>query len=163
MSWRMTLLLLAPLGACATAAKSAAEQGQALQHDLVQVVDVEYTDATVLVHALQSTLTENEEGGLRVAADPRSNRILLSGSADAVERAVGVIERLDRPQTEHVAVLRLENIHAQELASVLTMLLQERTVMAYGQHHLLATGTEEELARMRELVAELDRTAGEDS
>lgn len=160
MDWKMKLLLLAPLFACATPAEMARRRGEATEAEhCVRVMDLRHADAGQVAQSVSMVFSERKEPSLRVAHDPRGNRVILAGPPDRVQAAAEVVERLDRQRPAHSEVLRLEHANAQEVANALHALLQKRAAVAYGTGVLLVTGSPEEIELLRRLVAELDRPA----
>ncbi len=72
----------------------------------IEVVPLRYAQAGTLKklvnEALPASLKGSSDGakGLSVAADPRSNSILLSGNSNAIEKVRTLIEHLDQPPRE---------------------------------------------------------------
>lgn len=86
--------------------------------------------------ALESDLSGGEGGAdraslfaIEIITDDRSNRLIVGGTKDGIDRALAVIELLDVPPSqgfEEVRVYRLNEANAQNVGEILTNIFQER-------------------------------------
>ncbi|MNM56677.1 Type II secretion system protein D precursor [compost metagenome] len=125
--------------------RSNLERIDSLLRQLDQVSD-EPLQAMPLRHAsaadtaqLVTRLLAGEQGAdsAQVVADPRSNAVLVRGSADGRERVRALLKQLDQPSdTQHnsnTQVMYLRHANASEVVKVLRGLSQEGAVPSEGQ------------------------------
>ena len=136
---------------------------------------------------LITRLLEREQGtdGAQVVADPRSNALLVRGSADSRERVRALLAQLDRPSENlhntNTQVMYLRHANAAEVVKVLRGLSQEGAVPATegegegkdkpvmaasdsgirleyeeGTNAIVMVGPDSELAAYRSIVEQLD-------
>jgi hypothetical protein len=80
------------------------------------VVALKYTRALDLSQILQLALNSNRPGAaVRIIADPRTNSILVTGTAAEINQVKDLIRKLDTPQAESDVPLRL---HVYQLQSI---------------------------------------------
>ncbi|UCJ18930.1 type II secretion system secretin GspD [Pseudomonas sp. MM211] len=139
-------------------------------------------DTSVLI----TRLLASEKGGdsAQVIADPRSNALLVRGSADSRERVRALLAQLDRPggelRSSNTQVIYLRHANASEVVKVLRGLSQEapqapgegaegvqaarlpisdsgvRLEYEEGTNAVVMVGPDSELAAYRSIVEQLD-------
>ncbi|MCW2291422.1 general secretion pathway protein D [Pseudomonas sp. BIGb0408] len=139
-------------------------------------------DTSVLI----TRLLASEKGGdsAQVIADPRSNALLVRGSADSRERVRALLTQLDRPggelRSSNTQVIYLRHANASEVVKVLRGLSQEapqapgegtegvqaarlpisdsgvRLEYEEGTNAVVMVGPDSELAAYRSIVEQLD-------
>ena len=110
----------------------------------------------------------------RITADPRTNMLLLTGTADQLEAVKKAISLLDVPvlfPEQNAHLLRLKNIDAGDAARALTQLIMTApgawgsstahpvrpSVVAHDEtNSLLISGSEGDYTKLRRLVEEMD-------
>lgn len=135
---------------------------------------------------LVTRLLAREQGadGAQVVADPRSNALLVRGSADSRERVRALLAQLDRPSdslhSSNTQVIYLRHANASEVVKVLRGLSQSGAVPAEGEgqgketpvamasdsgirleyeegtNAVVMVGPDSELAAYRNIVEQLD-------
>lgn len=135
---------------------------------------------------LVTRLLAREQGadGTQVVADPRSNALLVRGSADSRERVRALLAQLDRPSdslhSSNTQVIYLRHANASEVVKVLRGLSQSGAVPAEGEgqgketpvamasdsgirleyeegtNAVVMVGPDSELAAYRNIVEQLD-------
>lgn len=147
----------------ATAAKQDAipDAGRGAQL-VTRVVTVEHINAAQLVPILRPLLPQ--EGHL--AAIQPTNRLIVTDTADNIDRLLRIIQRVDRPAESETEVVRLEHASAAEVVRILGSL--EPAQQAQGgeagtrlaadtrTNAVLVRGDRESRLRMRMLIANLD-------
>jgi general secretion pathway protein D len=94
----------------------------------LEVVALRFAPADELARRVRDALAApgEERGGLRVAADERTNTLVLRGAPDEVRRARTIVARLDQappPGSTRVNVYHLRYADAESLARVLARLV----------------------------------------
>ncbi len=114
-----------------------------------------------------------EEQKVKLLVDPRSNSVVISGSAAGVESAAQMIEQLDilpNTQPKEVRMIELKSAEARSVVPMLTDLLtdvmrnargsnyvlQSRIVADTNVNRIIVTGTSDELQQINALVQRLD-------
>ncbi|MEX2576672.1 MAG: type II secretion system secretin GspD [Halofilum sp. (in: g-proteobacteria)] len=94
----------------------------------VDVVNVEHASAQEIVRILGTLQSQQEGGGIRAAADARSNRVLLSGPEEERLRVRTLIANLDTPleREGNTRVVYLKFGNADELVGLLTGIVEAR-------------------------------------
>lgn len=106
------------------------DQGVAPETEIVSLHFAVATDVVELIRDMQqSRRAATEEGNVNrssINADPRTNSVLISGSARQREQLRTLIEQLDRPreQTGNTRVVYLEYANATRLAEVLGQVVE---------------------------------------
>jgi general secretion pathway protein D len=106
------------------------DQGVAPETEIVSLRFAVATDVVELIRDMQqSRRAATEEGNVNrssINADPRTNSVLISGSARQREQLRTLIEQLDRPreQTGNTRVVYLEYANATRLAEVLGQVVE---------------------------------------
>ncbi len=99
--------------------------------------------------------------GTIVVADKRTSSILVTGSAEAIDRARATIATLDAASTLRNTRLPMRYVKASEalkaLQATLTIAPPQSIFAADQQNQLLVTGTSDFLAQAQALVAHIDR------
>ncbi len=131
---------------------------------VTRVVTIEHVNAAQLVPILRPLLPQ--EGHL--AAYQPTNRLIVTDSADNIQRIMQIIDRVDRPVESDIDVVRLEHASASEIVRILGQLenqAQQGQEQTGGRARLAAdtrtnsvliSGSREERLRMRGLIANLD-------
>ena len=118
---------------------------------------------------------------LRITGDPRTNRLLVSGSKEDIEAVAAAVNLLDAavpaqaapaPAKETVVMIRLEHAKANEAAGALMNLYARRTtgrstpgprvVPDARTNSLLVAADDETLAAVRDLISLIDQPAPAD-
>ena len=153
----------------------------------LQVMPLQHASAAD-TSALITRLLASEKGGdsAQVIADPRSNALLVRGSADSRERVRALLTQLDRPggelRSSNTQVIYLRHANAGEVVKVLRGLSQEapqapgegegaegakvarlpvsdsgvRLEYEEGTNAVVMVGPDSELAAYRSIVEQLD-------
>ncbi len=151
----------------------------------LQVMPLQHASAAD-TSALITRLLASEKGGdsAQVIADPRSNALLVRGSADSRERVRALLTQLDRPggelRSSNTQVIYLRHANASEVVKVLRGLSQEapqapgegaeaaqvarlpisdsgvRLEYEEGTNAVVMVGPDSELAAYRSIVEQLD-------
>ncbi|MDQ7985554.1 type II secretion system secretin GspD [Pseudomonas sp. G34] len=151
----------------------------------LQVMPLQHASAAD-TSALITRLLANDKGAdsAQVIADPRSNALLVRGSADSRERVRALLKQLDRPGGElrasNTQVIYLRHANASEVVKVLRGLSQEapqapgegaegaqvarlpisdsgvRLEYEEGTNAVVMVGPDSELAAYRSIVEQLD-------
>ena len=151
----------------------------------LQVMKLQHASAADTAQ-LVTRLLAREQGAdsAQVVADPRSNALLVRGSADSRERVRALLAQLDRPSdTQHnsnTQVIYLRHANAGEVVKVLRGLSQDSAVPAEGEgegkaqavamasdsgirleyeegtNAVVMVGPDSELAAYRNIVEQLD-------
>lgn len=106
------------------------DQGVAPETEIVSLRFAVATDVVELIRDMQqSRRAATEEGNVSrigINADPRTNSVLISGSARQREQLRTLVEQLDRPreQTGNTRVVYLEYANATRLAEVLGQVVE---------------------------------------
>ncbi|WP_136163427.1 type II secretion system secretin GspD [Sphingomonas flavalba] len=93
-----------------------------------QAITLKYGTAEDVANAIRAVLGDGgQAGGPRIAADPRSNIVLIRGEASAMREARRIASALDQPggAAPTTRVFRLANSDAESLTEVLRGLLGE--------------------------------------
>jgi len=129
---------------------------------VTRVVAVEHINAAQLVPILRPLLPQ--EGHL--AAIQPTNRLIVTDSADNIDRLLQIIRRVDRPAESEIEVIRLQHASAAEVVRLMGSL--EPAQPAQGgeagarlaadtrTNAVLVRGDRESRLRMRTLIANLD-------
>ncbi|BDU10045.1 MULTISPECIES: type II secretion system secretin GspD [unclassified Pseudomonas] len=151
----------------------------------LQVIPLKHASAADTA-GLVTRLLAREQGGdaAQVVADPRSNALLVRGSADSRERVRALLAQLDRPgdnlRSSNTQVMYLRHANAAEVVKVLRGLSQAGAVPAAegegkdaapvpaasdsgirleyeeGTNAVVMVGPDSELAAFRSIVEQLD-------
>lgn len=150
----------------------------------LQVMPLKHASAADTA-GLVTRLLAREQGAdsAQVVADPRSNALLVRGSADSRERVRALLVQLDRPsdslRSSNTQVIYLRHVNAAEVVKVLRGLSQAGTVPAAegegkdapvpaasdsgirleyeeGTNAVVMVGPDSELAAYRSIVEQLD-------
>lgn len=99
----------------------------------------------------------------RIAADARTNTLIVRGNADDVQTAADIVALLDtppdkpRPKVKNLKLFRLRFASAPEIASVLHGLgIDARIVPVAKDNSLLVAGSEESTKEIGDLIVALD-------
>ena len=151
----------------------------------LQVMKLQHASAADTAQLVTRLLANQQAGDTaQVVADPRSNALLVRGSADSRERVRALLAQLDRPSdTQHnsnTQVIYLRHANASEVVKVLRGLSQEGSVPAEGDaegkdrpvamasesgirleyeegtNAVVMVGPDSELAAYRSIVEQLD-------
>ncbi|WP_187275983.1 type II secretion system secretin GspD [Parahaliea aestuarii] len=143
----------------------------------VSVIRLQHSKATDIVSRLQEVLpkkADNAQGKLLYTADDRSNSILVSGDEESVKPVIGLINRLDTPNTysANTQVVFLEYADAQSIAESLKAIsegIRSRDMQAgkpdiaviieVNEEHnaLIITATPTVIDEMRQVILQLDQ------
>ena len=129
---------------------------------VTRVVTVEHINAAQLVPILRPLLPQ--EGHL--AAIQPTNRLIVTDSADNIDRLLRIIQRVDRPAESEIEVVRLQHASAAEVVRILGSLEPAqgqqgaepgaRLAADTRTNAVLVRGDRESRLRMRTLIANLD-------
>lgn len=130
---------------------------------VTRVITVDHLDAAQLVPILQPLTPDAGH----LAAIKATNRLIVTDSADNIERLLRIIERVDRPAESEIEVVRLEHASASEIVSILGSLEPQRGQDAgrgsgarlaadTRSNSVLIRGGRESVLHMRTLIANLD-------
>lgn len=139
------------------------------------LIPLRHTDAETMADVLLGAV--NDRGGdLQVWPDARTNRLVVRGRPDAVERARTIVDRVDRPfeGEGRIQVLPVRHVDPDRLAEQLRQLASEeltsgvrggRTLAGRDfavsvhppTHSLVVQADPQTIDLVRELVAELDQ------
>ena len=138
------------------------------------LIPLRHADARATSEALLATVN-NRASELEVWPDARTNRLVVRGRPDAVQRARDFVDRIDRPfeGTGRIQVIPVRNMDADRLAALLTSLASQqatsdvrgaaslaRRPFAVSVHgptrSLVVQAHPDTIDIVRELVAELD-------
>ncbi len=94
----------------------------------IDVVELEHASAQEIVRILGTLQGQQEGAGIRAAADPRSNRVLLSGPSEERLRVRTLIANLDTPleREGNTRVVYLKFANADDLVGILTGITEAR-------------------------------------
>jgi type II secretory pathway component GspD/PulD (secretin) len=106
-----------------------------------RIVRLKSSDAQQLAEVVTSVLTTRgsygrASGGVQVAADARTNSLILNGSAAEVQTTVKLIEDLDSQdatETREVRVIQLKAGNAVQIAASLTAMFSSEVRGSYGE------------------------------
>jgi hypothetical protein len=133
------------------------------QRSQISVYQLHHIEARNAVLSLQSLLGLSESSGVRVDADPKSNRLFLYAPLATQLQVKGVLERLDAPPEpggdQQVKVFELYNSDATTLAETVSGLLdaEEVTISVDPRSNsLIAKGPEGILMMLEALLLRLD-------
>jgi len=129
---------------------------------VTQVIKVENVPAAQLVPILRPLVPQ--QGHL--AAYAATNTLIVTDRASNIQRLIGIIEDIDRPDNEEVEVVRLNHASAREVIRILQS-LQSRAAQAGGTggvrfaadertNSILLSGDSNTRVRMRSLITNLD-------
>ncbi len=129
---------------------------------ITRVITVEHLNAAQLVPILRPLLPQ--EGHL--AAIQATNRLIVTDSADNIDRLLRIIRRVDRPAESEVEMVRLQHASASEIVSILGSLEPPGGAEGEGSgarlaadtrtNSVLIRGPRESILRMRTLITNLD-------
>lgn len=151
----------------------------------LQVMKLQHASAADTAQLVTRLLASEQAGdSAQVVADPRSNALLVRGSADSRERVRALLAQLDRPSdtlhNSNTQVIYLRHANASEVVKVLRGLSQEGSVPAEGDgegkdrpvamasdsgirleyeegtNAVVMVGPDSELAAYRNIVEQLD-------
>ncbi|GFZ78150.1 type II secretion system protein GspD [Pseudohongiella nitratireducens] len=138
------------------------DQGVAPETEIVSLKFAIATDVVELVREMQQgrRSTPAEEGSvnrLGINADPRTNSVLISGSARQREQLRTLVEQLDRPreQTGNTRVVYLEYANAERLAGVLGQVVENTFNLNQGEN----SGGNNSSVRQASIEADPDNNA----
>lgn len=130
---------------------------------VTRVVNVDYVNAMQLVPILRPLIPQQGH----MAAFPQSNALIISDRAENIQRIVRIIQRVDKPSSDDIEVIRLEHASAAEMVRVLSALHKSAGKQA-GEvtdislvadertNSILLGGDKAERLRMRALITHLD-------
>jgi general secretion pathway protein D len=138
-------------------------QGDAL---VTQVIQVQNISAPQLIPLLRPLIAQHGH----IVAYPANNTIIVSDSADNINRLVKIIHRVDLPENDDVEVLVLQHASATEVVRVLTTLEQKNAAAAAASgktvttsivadertNSVLISGDKTSRLRLRTLITHLD-------
>ncbi len=145
---------------------------------VTKVIRVEHGDVAALVPIITQATSDHDGPGtplarLAITADTRSNSLVVTGSPGDVARAQEIVNELsERPRhgPRRVQVFPLEVATAESLAQTVQRVLAEESqgradfrpplvLPDNAGNRLIVTATEEQLARIGEVIREVDRPA----
>ncbi|WP_119145207.1 type II secretion system secretin GspD [Pseudomonas reidholzensis] len=117
----------------------------------LQVMKLQHASAADTAQLVTRLLaSEQAADRAQVVADPRSNALLVRGSADSRERVKALLAQLDRPgdnlHSSNTQVIYLRHANASEVVKVLRGLSQTGAVPAGGQGEGQGEGKDQPLA-----------------
>ena len=140
------------------------------------LMPLRYADAETAAALLVESVEDRGGRELEVWPDARTNRLLVRGAPDAVERARAVVARLDRPAEGRgrIQVIPVRYMDPERLATALRELVEQAAtpgaagggslagrpfaVSVHGPTHSLVVQTDADtMAIVNDLVAELDQ------
>lgn len=119
------------------------DRGQGAATDTIQL---NYAAAADVAETVQRIMGGEGNGAPRIAADERSNVLLVRGDADSVREVRSLVQALDRPgeATAPVTrVIRLNNTDAESVTAVLSGLLGGQNAASNPVAQNLATGNQQ--------------------
>ena len=133
---------------------------------VVRVVQVKYVSAMQLIPALRPLLPTWGN----VTAYAPSNAVILSGSADNVERVTQIIHEVDSPSSNGIDVVHLQHAVASDLVKELNQLILSARANGSGtnaslssddqSNSILVSGDEVSRLRLKVLIAKIDSEDG---
>ncbi|MDA7977583.1 MAG: hypothetical protein MPJ50_02295 [Pirellulales bacterium] len=107
----------------------------------------------------------------RLTADPRSNAVIASGTADELEQIADLLNRLDvvgqsQPGERRLKVFALVNANCRQVVEIMERLLDvDRMSLAVDQrtNSILVRGSSENVQVVEALISHLDREIGNDT
>jgi general secretion pathway protein D len=125
---------------------------------VTRIIAVKHSQAAQLVQVLRPLVPQQAY----LAAFPESNMIIISDSANNINRLVALVKRIDRPGDGSIEMIRLNNASAKELSHTLALLTKSDTVLSQSitaderTNSLLISGTPSTRIKLRSLIAKLD-------
>lgn len=137
------------------------DQGVAPETEIVSLRFAVATDIVNLIREMQQGRRASAEEGTvsrsGINADPRTNSVLISGSARQREQLRTLVEQLDRPreQTGNTRVVYLEYANAERLAEVLGQVVENTFNLSQGE----SSGSNNSSVRQASIEADPDNNA----
>lgn len=134
------------------------ERGDRQGGIVTRVIAVENVSASQLVPILRPLLPQEAH----LAAYEPTNRIIITDTAQNIDRIDRIIERVDRPIERDIEVVRLNHARASEIVSVVSALRDaddtatSRIAADERSNSVLIRGDENARIEMRTLIANLD-------
>lgn len=127
---------------------------------VTRVIEVRYVDAAQLVPILRPLVPQRGH----LAAYPASNVLVISDSANNINRLERIIRRIDQPTSDEVEVIPLEHASATEVVRIMTQLERQDpkkksklSMVADGRtNSILLGGSKTSRIRLRALIGHLD-------
>ncbi|WP_218110497.1 type II secretion system secretin GspD [Ostreibacterium oceani] len=123
------------------------------------VIKPNFVKASEILPSIQPLLPD----GNFISADSKNNLLILSGKPEDIDRAVRVIERIDRQSATDFEIVRLQNASASDIASTVNLLLGanagangSRVVADERTNSILLQQTKADNLRIKALIAHLD-------
>lgn len=143
------------------------DKDSAFDQLVTRVVRVNYIAANQLVPLLRALIAQQGY----IAAYPPSNLLVISDRASNIDRVLGIINTMDKPDNDEVEVIRLKYASATEMVRILTALDQptrkdmppsyQATITSDDRtNSLLVKADRPTLIRMIAIIAELDKPLG---
>lgn len=131
---------------------------------VTRVVRIDYIAANQMVPLLRALVAQQGY----IAAYPPSNLLLISDRASNIDRLLGIIKLMDKPDNDEIDIIRLKYASAMELVRILTALDQptrkdmppsyQATIMSDDRtNSLLIKADRTTRLRLISIVSELDK------
>jgi len=148
-----------------------ASQEQVKGDNLVTtVVKLKHSDATQVLPILKPLLAQNAH----LASHSSSNTLLITDSAQNINRIIGIVEQLDIEDDDNIEIIPLTNTQATELAKTLESVkgtrfsknpaLRQKNIIVADErtNSLILNGDSEWRLNTRRLIKQLDRPTTKD-
>lgn len=146
------------------------DRSNILETDIVQLLHANASSVMGVIKELLSTQGANSPSAVNIAADERSNSLLVTGDRVARQHALDLIRHLDQPQEGdgNALVLKLEYGNAVDLVPLLQGIVaslyqdngqksRELSIQAHDQlNAVIVAGPRSMLGAIREVIAQLD-------
>lgn len=165
------LKVIPEAGAKKDSIPTSASQAQVKGDNLVTtVVKLKYSDASQLMPILKPLLAQNAH----IAPHASSNTLLITDSAQNINRIIGIIEELDVEDGDNIEIIPLANTQAGELAKTLDSVkgtrysknpaLRQKNIIVADErtNSLILNGDSEWRLNTRRLIKQLDRPTTKD-
>jgi len=164
------LKVIPEAGAKQDSIPSASQQQVKGDNLVTTVVKLKYSDASQLMPILKPLLAQNAH----IAPHPSSNTLLITDSAQNINRIIGIIEELDVEDGDNVEIVPLANTQAGELAKTLESVkgtrytkspaLRQKNIIVADErtNSLILNGDSEWRLNTRRLIKQLDRPTTKD-
>lgn len=140
------------------------ERGERQGGIVTRVLAIDHVSASQLVPILRPLLPQDAH----LAAYEPTNRLILTDSAQNIDRIDRIIQRVDQPLERDIEVVRLEHAQADEVVRVITSLQQGEDTQATHlaadarTNSVLIRGADATRVELRTLIANLDTPVDRD-
>ncbi len=136
-------------------------------HEYVtQIIELKNVNATKLIPVLRPLVPQ--QGHMAAYAD--ANAIIITDTADNVRKIYGIIEKLDRTTANEMEIFKLKHSSAEEFVKIVDKVIKpsgsagskgapdaKASIVADSRSNsLIVTGPEQQRAKVRKLIEELD-------